>query len=52
VEIPGIGPKTVQKLLTRFGSLSKIRDATAEELLAVVSKRQSEAIRGHFASRE
>jgi len=51
VEIPGIGPKTVQKLLTRFGSLSKIRDATAEELLAVVSKRQSEAIRGHFASR-
>ena len=50
VEIPGIGPKTVQKLLTRFGSLSKVRDASAQELMSVVSKRQCEAIRVHFGS--
>jgi excinuclease ABC subunit C len=49
VEIAGIGPKSVQKLLSHFGSLEKIRKASAEELRIVVTKRQSEAIRKHFA---
>ncbi|HET9129839.1 MAG TPA: helix-hairpin-helix domain-containing protein, partial [Terriglobia bacterium] len=48
-EIAGVGPKSVQKLLTHFGSLEKIRTVSAEELLAVVTKRQSEAIQKHFA---
>jgi len=49
VEIAGIGPKSVQKLLSHFGSLEKIRIASAQELLVVVTKRQSEAIQRHFA---
>jgi excinuclease ABC subunit C len=50
VEIPGIGPKTTQRLLSHFGSLEKVRQAAAEELQAVVNKRQSEAIRKYFAA--
>ncbi len=33
--IPGIGPRRRRALLTRFGSLDKIRDASVEELLTV-----------------
>lgn len=49
-EIPGIGPKSTQKLLSHFGSLEKIRGASAEELMTVVSRRQCEAIRAHFGA--
>src|SRR2546425_1987708 len=38
-EISGIGLKTTQKLLTHFGSLAKIRDATVEDLQDVVKRR-------------
>ena len=34
-EIPGVGPKLERLLLTRFGSLEGIKNATAEELAAV-----------------
>jgi len=47
-EIAGIGPKSVQKLLSRFGSLEKIRIASFEELLTVITKRQVEALQKHF----
>ncbi|MBM3130237.1 MAG: excinuclease ABC subunit UvrC [Chloroflexi bacterium] len=33
--IPGIGPRRRRALLTRFGSIEKIRDASVEELLTV-----------------
>jgi len=49
-DIPGIGPKSTQKLLSHFGSLKKVREASDDELMAVVSRRQSEAIRSHFAA--
>jgi len=49
-EIPGVGPKSTQKLLSHFGSLQKIREAPAEELMTVVSRRQTEAIRAHFGA--
>lgn len=35
-EIPGLGPVRRQALLTRFGSLKRIGEATVEELAAVV----------------
>lgn len=35
-EIPGIGPKTVEKLLKRFGSAARVRAASEEELTAAV----------------
>jgi excinuclease ABC subunit C len=47
-EISSIGPKSVQKLLSHFGSLEKIRLAPVEDLQTVVTKRQSEAIQKHF----
>jgi excinuclease ABC subunit C len=47
-EIEGIGPRTAQKLLTRFGSLAKIREASLEELQAVVNKFQADSVWQHF----
>jgi excinuclease ABC subunit C len=35
-DVPGIGPKTVEKLLRRFGSLERVRQASKEELAAAV----------------
>lgn len=49
VDVPGIGPRTSAKLLGHFGSLQKVRDADLAELESVVSRRQAEAIRQHFA---
>lgn len=45
LEIPGIGPRKVQKLLRRFGSLAGIRSATAEQLSAVVGPVLAEKVR-------
>ena len=47
-EIQGIGLKTTQKLLTHFGSLAKIRDATVEDLQGVITRPQAEAVWKHF----
>jgi excinuclease ABC subunit C len=47
-EIEGIGLKTTQKLLTHFGSLAKIREATKEDLQGVVTRPQAEAVWNHF----
>ena len=48
LEIPGIGERTAQKLLREFGSLDKIRQASAEHLAVAVNKTQAENIRAHF----
>lgn len=47
-EIQGIGLKTTQKLLTHFGSLAKIRDASVEDLQTVTTRPQAESIWKHF----
>jgi excinuclease ABC subunit C len=46
--IPGIGVKTTQKLLTQFGSLARIREASVAELMAVATKPQADAVWGYF----
>lgn len=45
-DIPGIGPKRRKALLSRFGSLKAIREATEEKLLATpgISKPAAEAV--------
>ena len=48
LNIPGVGPQTRQRLLTHFGSLRDIQQATAESLAAVVSRKTAETIRQHF----
>jgi excinuclease ABC subunit C len=36
--VPGLGPKSVQKLLRHFGSSGRVRQATEHELIAVVGR--------------
>ncbi len=48
LEIPGVGQGTRQRLLTHFGSLREVREATVDSLAAVVPRKTAEAIRGHF----
>ncbi len=46
--IPGIGKTTAQKLLTRFKSVKRIREATQEELRTVLAEKQMKALREYF----
>jgi excinuclease ABC subunit C len=46
--IPGVGPRTRQRLLEHFGSLRGIRQAPPDALTAVVNSATAEKIRRHF----
>ena len=48
LNIPGVGAQTRQRLLTHFGSLRDVQQATAESLAAVVPRKTAEAIYSHF----
>ncbi|MGB6193114.1 MAG: excinuclease ABC subunit UvrC [Terracidiphilus sp.] len=48
LNIPGVGPLTRQRLLTHFGSLRDVQQATAESLAAVVPRKIAETIWRHF----
>jgi excinuclease ABC subunit C len=43
-EIPGVGPRTAQKLLRQFGSVANIQRAGVEKLSAVISRKRAEKI--------
>jgi excinuclease ABC subunit C len=43
-EIPGVGPKTAQKLLQEFGSVANIQRAGVEKLSAIISRKSAEKI--------
>ncbi len=43
-EIPGVGPKTAQKLLQEFGSVANIRRAGIEKLSEIISRKSAEKI--------
>jgi len=43
-EIPGVGPKTTQKLLQKFGSVADIRKAGVERLSEVIPRKSAEKI--------
>jgi excinuclease ABC subunit C len=47
-EIPGIGERTSQKLLRRFGSVARVQTASEEELARIVTKPQAAKIAAHF----
>ena len=49
--IPGIGPRTRQRLLQHFGSIRGIKQATPDALTAVVSPATAKRIRAYFNSR-
>jgi excinuclease ABC subunit C len=44
LEIPGVGPRTTQRLLREFGSVANIRRAGLEGLSRVVARRSAEKI--------
>jgi excinuclease ABC subunit C len=48
LNIPGVGTQTRQRLLTHFGSLRDVQQATAESLAAVVPRKTAETIWRHF----
>ena len=43
--IPGIGEKTVTKLLRHFGSLERVRQAADQELIQVAGRAATQKIR-------
>jgi excinuclease ABC subunit C len=47
-EIPGVGPVTRRKLLSRFGSVRGVRQATEQELATIVGRKVAAKIRAHF----
>ena len=47
--IPGVGPRTRQRLLEHFGSVRGIRQASTDALTAVVSAAVAKKLRLHFA---
>ncbi len=46
--IPGVGSQTRQRLITHFGSLREVQQATAESLAAIVPQKIAETIWRHF----
>jgi excinuclease ABC subunit C len=52
LDIPGIGPRTSQKLLQRYGSIANLRRATADELSRIVTRKSAKKIVEHYAKIE
>jgi excinuclease ABC subunit C len=50
--IPGVGPRTRQRLLQHFGSVRGIQQATPDALTAVVSASTAQKIQQHFHAGE
>ena len=49
-EVPGVGPRTAQKLLREFGSVANIHRAGVEIMSAVISRKSAEKILAHLES--
>jgi excinuclease ABC subunit C len=48
-EIPGVGKKTVEKLLRTLGSSESVRLAQEDELAAVVGRAAARKVKAHYA---
>ena len=49
-DIPGVGPRTIQKLLREFGSIANLQQSGRERLSRVVSPKLAETILAHLES--
>jgi len=47
-DIPGVGPRTREKLIKHFGSVKKIREAFIEDLEEAVGKSVARKVRDHY----
>jgi excinuclease ABC subunit C len=52
LDIPGIGPRTSQTLLQRYGSIANLKRASFEELSHIVPRKSAEKILQHFADHQ
>ncbi len=50
LEIPGIGPRTSQKLLQRYGSIANLQKASVEELNRMVNRKSAAKIVEYFTN--
>ena len=50
-EVPGLGPRTLEKLLRTFGSVDGVREAGAERLAELVGPALAARIAAHFSNR-
>jgi excinuclease ABC subunit C len=50
LDIPGIGPRTSEKLLQKYGSVANLRRASIEELSRIVTRKSAEKIVQHYGS--
>jgi excinuclease ABC subunit C len=48
-DIPGVGPKTLNKLLRHFGSLERVKQATESELIEIAGRIYARRIQSYFA---
>jgi excinuclease ABC subunit C len=51
-DVPGVGLKTVEKLLRHFGSLERVRQATEAELMKVAGRAATRKLKDHFAAHQ
>jgi excinuclease ABC subunit C len=51
-EIPGVGPRTAQKLLQHFGSVANIRRASVQELNKVISQKNADKVMESLRNKE
>jgi excinuclease ABC subunit C len=51
IDVPGLGPKTVEKLLKHFKSLSATNSQNLEELSKVIGRDKSEKVLSYFISK-
>ena len=52
LQIPGVGERATRKLLSHFGSVSRLRRVSVEELAQVVRRPQALRVHAHFAGAE
>jgi len=48
LDIPGVGPRTAQKLLRKFGSIANLRNASVEQLAAACTRLQAQRVYEHL----
>ncbi|MEL6356396.1 MAG: helix-hairpin-helix domain-containing protein, partial [Bacteroidota bacterium] len=52
LDVPGVGEKTIQKLITEFGSVKKLKEAPVEEITRVTTLKVAKALLKHFGRTE
>jgi excinuclease ABC subunit C len=52
LQVPGVGQRTAGKLLSQFGSLSKLRKVSLEEMAQVVKKSQAKRVFEYLSANE